>query len=149
MTSISNLIEPIVASYFMTNAYNSHNPDEEKIKGGFPINKLIDIEEPRLMKGGSIGNTDTIKMQFKNLGVPIGLVYIEENYPCEDIEYENYQLNEEIAEPIDDKMYDTLVELASYPVPTSIAHNKKKTSPKRKTSPKKNSTSKKTLKIIK
>jgi hypothetical protein len=145
MTSISNLVEPIVAGYFYTNVYNSHNPDSKEIKGGFPIERLIDITSSLTkennsngMFGGSGGgiSKESVKKQFSNYGVPIGLVYIKEQpVQSECLTFEHYEQIPHV-DPIDETTYDTLIDLISYPT----------NSMKSKTYKNKTTTHKKTLK---
>lgn len=141
MTTISNLIQPIVAGYFYTDVYNNHNPDSKVVKGGFPVDSLIDMtSDDFIMRGGgnSTNNSnsisrETLKKQFSNYGVPIGLVYIEEscNFPSNNNEYEVYD-NIPLATAVDEKTYDTLVDLISYPLsgstktPRIRSHSSKK-----------------------
>lgn len=133
MTSISNLVQPIVASYFYTDVYNNHNPDSKVVKGGFPVDNLIDMaNDDFIMQGGGGsggGKTpevsrETLKKQFANYGVPVGLVYIKEtcNVPNE-MEYETYD-NIPLANAIDEKTYDTLVDLISYSVSNRTPKNR-------------------------
>ena len=117
-----NILEPIVQGYmFQTSEDIVGNPSSTKMKGGYPLSKLVDNIDFITQTGGKATTASPSLKQLENMVIPTGLVYVPHQSDTK-LEYGEGSLLDDGVVPND--LYDKLMGLVSHP---SSSHSGNKT----------------------
>ena len=117
-----NILEHIVQGYMFQETEDIvGNPSSTKMKGGYPLSKLVDNIDFITQSGGKATTASPSLKQLENLAIPTGLVYMPHRSDTK-LEYGEGSLLDDGVVPND--LYDKLVGLVSH---SSSSHSGNKT----------------------